>query len=237
MPELAISGLSRATGAGERAAFFDGLNEHAAIATTLELYQSDRLLARAMERSYPPFRRDGGLDFWVWRDELELMASEGMQHVSTTLLLPGQPTKVYKTTGFLVDSGRVEIEHVAETDSLSSTDNDGNLQAHQTDLTTLAELAERARTDGSGEKNEVNINDLRMDALRGLFTVDAAAPRLTACATRQHLAAQGYGSLPLFVYDQKHGSLQPWVPSSDEVHALLQQITSPAVQAHFAASL
>lgn len=201
---------------------FDVLGEPGAIAETLKTFENERLLARAMDR--PMLRREG-LDFYVVDDELELMDQPGgMQHVSTTLLIRGKGTRVYKPFGFLVDAERSEIEHVASTDSGSNVDNEGNLRANQSDLTTLDELAEQIHETNSKEMNEVNVN-FSTDALRGLFATNYALPKLDALVTQFHIQKQGKGTLPLFIYDQDQGALLPWNPDAEEITKLLDMLS------------
>jgi len=97
------------------------------------------------------------LTLMYWIVKMSLMAEEGgMKHVSSTLLVAGERVRVYKPVGFLVDSDRIKVEHVAEQDSSSNTDNQGNLMANKTDITTLTELAEQVRDSHSNDINEVN---------------------------------------------------------------------------------
>lgn len=202
---------------------FDALQAPGAIAETLEIFQAERLLARAMDR--PMIRRDG-MDFGVVDDELGYMAEpEGMKHVSTTLLVPGERVSVYKPFGFLVDAERAEIEHVSEHDSGSNTDNEGNLKTNESDLATLDELAQRIHESSTRDMNEVNAT-LPTDAVRGLFATNYYLPKLDALVTQHHVQRQGKGTLPIFLYDQDRGSLLPWEPSTEEIAKLLDTIGS-----------
>lgn len=211
---------------------FDALGEPGAIAETLETFEGDRLLARAMDR--PMFRREG-LDFGVVDDELGLMTEPGgMRHVSTTLLVPGKGTRVYKPFGLLVDARRAQVEHVADTDSGSNVDNDGNLRANQSDLTTLDELAERIHETNSKEMNEVNVS-FSTGALRGLFATNYALPKLDALITQFHIQKQGKGMLPLFVYDQDQGALLPWEPNAEEITELLDTLSHEHMRKFYSA--
>jgi hypothetical protein len=211
---------------------FNGMGERAEVAETVDLFERDELLARAMEQ--PMFDEADGLEFRVWESEVSQMADGGMNHVSTTLLIPDESTRVYKPSGFLVDSNRVEVEHVAKTDSLSSVDNNGKLQAHASDITTLPELATVARADGRGDMNEVNINGVTPDTIRGIFTTNYPIPGLTALAAQRFLSERGYGQLPVYVYDQKIGDLSPWNPSAQDVQDMLETIPSAWVRSFYA---
>src|SRR5690606_180315 len=133
--------------------------------------------------------------------------------------------RVYKSTGFLVDSSAVDVEHIAKSDSGSGTDGQGNLQANPADFTTLAELADDARAEHTREMNEVNVDNLNPSAVRGLFSVSGpAAPMLTMLAAQRRLEAVGHGTLPLFLYDQEHGGLVAWNPTIEDVHELLEKL-------------
>jgi hypothetical protein len=210
---------------------FDRLQENAAIDATLQMFQDDRLLARAMDG---PLVTADGLDFGVVNEELAQMAGgQGMAHVSTTLLIPGAKTRVYKQFGFLADSDSAVVEHVAEGDSSSHTDNNGNLRAHETSLVSLAELAQVIRDSRTTDMNEVNVT-LRDDALRGLFAADYATPKLDALVTQRHIQELGRGTLPLFIYDVRVGSLRHWAPTLQEVTALLDAVAVAGVRAQYA---
>ncbi len=211
---------------------FDALHESAAVTETLEGFQADRLLARAVDG--PLFRRSG-LDFGVVDEELALMEEEGgMRHVSTTLLVAGENVRVYKPLGFLADSKRTTVEHIADQDSGSGTDNEGNLVAHGPAMKTLPELARQIRANHTRDMNEVNIA-LPSAALRGMFTTNHARPKLDALITRQHIREYAKGELPLFVYD--NGAMKPWDPGLTEIAGLLDAIRVGWVREMYAEGL
>lgn len=217
----------------EQIGAFDALRESSAVAETLEMFQGDRLLARAIDG--PRYSRHG-LEFDVVDSEMKLMENEGgMQHVSSTLLAPNESIRVYKPLGFLVDSERVGIEHVAEGDSLSSVDDDGQLQANNGTVSTLPELAQLIHETHTKDMNEVNIS-LPVGAVRGLFTVDAPRARLDALVTRHHLRQDGKGILPLFIYGRQ-GSLEQWEPTAEETAALLGSVRVEQIRTKYAEAL
>lgn len=205
---------------------FDTLNEPDAIAKTLEVFRTDRLLARAIDGPMVA-RRGGGegqrefyLDFYVVNNELGLMAADrGMKHTSTTLLVAGESVGVYKSFGFLASSDRTEVEHVSDHDSGSNVTND-ILSASESDLETLDELAQRVHETRTRDMNEVNVT-LPINALRGIFANDFPRPKLDALATQRYIQEQGKGLLPLFIYNQEQGSLVPWQPNAEEVRQLV----------------
>lgn len=219
---------------GQEQAGFDKLQEPAALADTLEAFQADRLLARALDG--PSVYRDG-MNFGVVEDELRLMQEdEGMQHVSTTLLVAGEHINVYKPFGFLVDSDYTTIEHVAELDSGSSVDADGSLIANETNLRTVSELAELTHATHTAYMNEVNVT-LPERAVRGLFVTSYSRPKLDALVTRQHIQTLGKGELPLFLYDQKQGALLTWEPSAEEVTELLSTVRTERMREEYTKNL
>lgn len=218
----------------EQTVSFDLLREPDAITETLEVFQRDHLLARAIDA--PMYSRHG-LNFDVIDNEVELMGGKGgMKHVSSTLLIPGEGVRVYKPLGFLVDSERTGIEYVAEGDSLSNVDSGGQLQAINGNVSTLSELAQLIHKTHTKDMNEVNVT-LPTDAVRGLFTIDAPRAKLDALVTRHHLQREGKGVLPVFTYDQDQGSLVQWEPTGEETAALLGSVRTEEIRMKYAEAL
>jgi hypothetical protein len=200
------------------------------------MFEDDKLLARALDG---PIHGRDGFDHWILEDELELMGGEdGMRHVSSTLLVHGEDTGVYKTRGLLLDSGSegVEVEHIAAKDSSSSVDNSGALLAAPADFETLGELAAFAHQTHAKDMNEVNLGTLRDVALRGLFARDNPASRLDALSMQRHVAGLNRGELPMFIYFE--GSLRPWSnPGEEEIGQLIEQLPSASNRARYRAEL
>jgi len=208
---------------------FDALREANAIAETQEIFQGDRLLARAVDA--PMYSRHG-LDFDVIDNEINLMNTDSGIRVSTTLLIPNESIRVYKAFGFLIDSDRTDIEHVAEKDSMSSI-KEGQLRATNGNVSTLPELAQWIHETHTNDMNEVNIT-LPAEAVRGLFTIDAPRAKLDALVTQHHLKREGRGALPLFIYDRDKGSLEHWEPTSEEATELLESVRVEQIRMKYA---
>lgn len=138
----------------------------------ISLFEQGKILARAMEN--PSFHRNyktGGFDydFSVWADEYEEAKKEGLGSLSTTLLVPKESIHTYKSMGFLVNSDRADVRHIAETDSGSSgNEKSGDFHANASDIKSLEELQKIIKNKHSKEMNEVNIN-MRENAYVGLF--------------------------------------------------------------------
>ncbi len=191
------------------------------IAHTEELFKEAKLLARAMDAG--SYTREYTLNFETWDREVDFMEGGEMTYTSSTLLVPDQGTRVYKNHGFLMDSTRSHIRHIAIRDSGSS-GNVGDFRANPSDFDTLPELAAHVRDQQSDEMNEVNA-DFTMTSIRGIYATDYPQAILNAIAAQRHLRERGY-DIPVFVYDQKERSLRLWEPQAADIEATIAKLGS-----------
>lgn len=179
--------------------------------TIEELFNEDKILVRAMDE--PSLRRnDSGLfyDFSVWADEVDIARNDGLTSLSSTLLVPGEKIPTYKNMGFLLNSEKADIIHVADSDSGSSGNiADGSFSVNQTDLKTLSDLAAKTRAEKLRDMNEVNVN-IKEDAIVGLFVnkCPSERPKAMILLAQECYKLQTGKELPIFTYDQVNGNLQ-----------------------------
>ncbi|MBR6231901.1 MAG: hypothetical protein IKQ99_02250 [Alphaproteobacteria bacterium] len=199
---------------------------------TLQLFKEDKLLARAMGNSElsrntnkkPPFFRD----FTIWATEVDLSLHDGLTTASSTLLVAGEKIPTYKSIGFLIDSTKAEIIHVADSDSCSGGDvANGDFRAAKTDLTTLAELADKTRKEKLTNMNEVNIC-IKNDAIVALFANKASSerPKAEILLAQEYYKMQTETELPIFIYDSDKGALTPFEITEDEKKNFLLSMRS-----------
>ena len=138
---------------------------------TLDLFFKEKLLARAIED-------DVSLEYSSLGSagkEIEYLNSkEGLQHASSTLLVPEKPVHVYKIQGLLFSGETSKLEHISSVDSNSAVSNDGELIAsHDPDTTmgSLEELSEAIKTTDiltRSRLNEVNGHFFMFDVGDGI---------------------------------------------------------------------
>lgn len=195
---------------------------------TLEVFQKNRLLARAMSQISFQRLKDGsiGLDYRIWDDELDLLQNEGLKFTSCTLLVPGKPVSTYKAYGFLMDADQSEIVHVSPTDSVSGVGSDG-FRANTSGLANLDELAEVVKSSDVPGMNEVNAHFVKK-SIKALFVNKAFNPniKMDIMAIQKHLQDKGV-DLPTYVYDVEKGDLELWQPSPEEIAQILETEKNP----------
>ena len=139
-----------------------------------------------------------------------MATNEGMYSVSTTLIVPNEKVPTYKAIGYLIDSSKVEVGHLAEMDSGSSGNSkDGTFHANLTEVKTLDELADLIKIKKNKIMNEVNIN-MHEDAYVGLFFNKCNSPRLLAnvILAGKALEIQTGIQFPIYMYDYENGILE-----------------------------
>lgn len=192
-----------------------------------KLFEDDKILARAMDE--PSLRRnDSSLfyDFSIWAEEADIAAKDRLTSLSSTLLVAGERIPTYKNIGFLVDSTKADIIHVADSDSGSMGDViEGNFRANPTDLKSLSDLAARTRMKKLRDMNEVNIN-IKDDAIIGLFVNKCPSdrPKAMILLAQEYYKLQTGKNLPIYSYDQSGGSLQPLEMNDDEKKMFLEKM-------------
>jgi len=212
----------------------EGLESKGNIEETMELFKGNKLLARAME----PARlgADGDFHFEPWDEELKSLGKEGLQYVSTTLLVAGEEVPTYKSYGMLVDSDKAEIAHIAKDDSNSRGSTPEDFSAAETDVKSLEGLADIIKNQTEGRINEVNAH-FRQEAVRGLFvTKESSVGKVEAYMTQLYLMTQGE-DLPLFVYSQKMGELEPADFTSENVEQLLAGVKTEKLRVKYKESI
>lgn len=196
------------------------------------LYDSDRLLVRAMETEdhFQMMEYGRGPRLESYEDEADHMLSKkGLYNTSCTLLVKNEGADkqvgLYKPTGFLFNGGTAEIQHISATDSGSCCDNSGQLIAADdflvASLDALAALTRETDLLTKHRYNEVNAV-FRMDDLEGLFlshtqhheSSPAHRKLRTTMRVIQKLFEKKYGvHLPIVTYDLETGKI---VPLSDD---------------------
>lgn len=177
-----------------------------------QLFQNDKLLVRAMDD--PDLLRLGRIgpkmsrDFTVWAKEVDASLHDGLICASSTLLVANESIPTYKSIGFIINSDQAEIVHVSDMDSGScgSTKN-GDFSACASELSTLAELADKTRKEKLTEMNEVNIN-IKNDAIIGLFFSKSDRPKAQVLLAQEYYKMHTGKELPIFMYDPDKGTLE-----------------------------
>ena len=179
----------------------------------INLFKQGKLLARAMEspnihRNYKT--KDFSYDFSIWADEYEEAKLEGLGSLSTTLLVSGESIPTYKAIGFLLNSDKTDVRHIAEMDSGSSgNEKYGDFRANPSEIQTLSELRDIIKSKHENIMNEVNVN-MKENAYIGLFSNKTA----NQLQISRMLLAQKYYELqtgiilPMYIYDSKIGELE-----------------------------
>jgi len=149
-------------------------------------------------------------DFSVWAEEVDIAKNDRLTSLSSTLLVSGERIPTYKNMGFLLNSEKADIIHVADSDSGSMGNiADGNFFANQTDLKNLSDLVSKTRTEKLRDMNEVNVN-IKDDAIVGLFVnkCPSERPKALILLAQEYYRQQTGKELPIFIYDQSNGDLQ-----------------------------
>lgn len=195
--------------------------------TIEKLFNEDKMLVRAMDE---PFLRQNDnclfYDFSVWAEEVDIARNDRLTSLSSTLLVPGEKIPTYKNMGFLLNSEKADIIHVADSDSGSMGNvADGDFSANQTDLKTLSDLAAKTRTEKLRDMNEVNVN-IKDDAIVGLFVnkCHSERPKAMILLAQEYYKLQTGKELPIFTYDQANGNLQPLKMSKEEKKDFLEKM-------------
>lgn len=173
-------------------------------------------------------RNDSSLfyDFSVWAEEADIAKNDRLTSLSSTLLVPGEKIPTYKNMGFLLNSEKADIIHVADSDSGSMGNvADGDFVANPTDLKTLSDLATKTRTEKLHDMNEVNVN-IKDDAIVGLFVnkCPSERPKAMILLAQEYYKLQTGKELPIFTYDQANGNLQPLEMSKEEKKDFLERM-------------
>lgn len=103
---------------------------------------------------------------------------------------------------------------------------DGTFVANDTDLHSLAELAQRVRSKHSKIMNEVNINIKDGSAVLGLFVNKAMseAPKVHILMAQEYFKMQTGKTLPIYVYDSKGGELTEYNPPKEERESIVTRL-------------
>ncbi len=194
----------------------------------MTLYDNNKLLVRAMDQ--PSILLDMGrkyFDLSSWGYEIDSLMNEGLDSLSTTLIVPNVGVRTYKNVGFLLNSDLTECLHISKTDSSSSGSiRNRDFLAKKEDFTTLEELAKYIKDNDATEMNEVNVN-AKIDAVVGLFInkcqhskflLQAIYP--VKCALKE-LTGVDY---PIYVYDFLNGKLESIELSKEEEDELINSL-------------
>jgi hypothetical protein len=208
----------------------DDQAEHAKKDGAEKLFENGALLVRALDSPRIIKTPEGpGLDYSTIDtefDDLQDQDGNGLHYASSTLLLPGKQIQTYKGFGFMFNGSESELHHLHTEDS-GSNGMDDDSRATESNITSLAELAETIQQDPIPPMNEVNAS-FREANLVGIFAKDAARPtnKLDAWLTRRHLTTEYGIELPLYLYDIEAGAIQQWEPTLEEVRVLTESMSS-----------
>ena len=176
-----------------------------------DLFEQGKILARAMED--PSIYRQSKnnkfyYDFSGVVAEIDEAKTKGKDSASTTLLLPGEDIPTYRAYGFLIDSEKTDLIHIAERDSGSSGETSkGDFHAYAKSLTSLDALSEQILVEGGKHSmNEVNVC-MKDNAYVGVFTnLDKRSIAFGIILQKLNEFQIGK-TLPLYMYEKKHGQL------------------------------
>lgn len=176
-----------------------------------ELYNSGKLLVRAMELPHLKIGTDGKeLDCSTWANEFSMLMNGTLSSASSTLIVPDVGVSTYKNIGFLVNSDLANCFHISKSDSGSSGNiKDGDFFANKADFQTIAELASYIKANNATTMNEVNIC-ASLDSVVGLF--------INKCEKEDYLLKMIYVvktclkqltnvDYPIYSYDKNNGKL------------------------------
>ena len=178
----------------------------------IKIYNENKLLMRAMER--PLLSLNDGRKYYdcsVWADEFGLLMKDGIDSLSTTLVIPNVGVRNYGSIGVLFNSDFVEPIHISKTDSLSSGSiRHGDFEANGKGLETIEELANYIIEDNATEMNEVNINT-KIDSVVGLYINKCQHSNfLLQTLYPVKLMLKHYTGIdyPIYLYDFLNGKLE-----------------------------
>lgn len=177
----------------------------------INLFEQGKILARAMED--PSIYRQSKTnkfycDFSGVIAEIDEAEIKGKDSASTTLLLSGEDIPTYRAYGFLINSEKADLIHIAERDSGSSGETaKGDFHAYAESLTTLDELTEQIRSEGGKHSmNEVNVC-MKDNAYVGVFANPDKRSIAFAIIMQKLNEIQKAKTLPLYMYEKKQGQL------------------------------
>lgn len=191
-----------------------------------KLFETGTLLVRALDSPRIVKTPEGpGFDYDVIDNELEYLQDEegdGLSYASSTLLLPGKRISTYKGFGFMFDGSESELHHLHTQDS-GSNGQGKDFRAAESNITSLAELAEAIKDNPTPPMNEVNAS-FREPNLVGIFANEADKPtnKLDAWFARYHMTERMDKQLPLYIYDTSVGAIQQWEPTLEEIKILIE---------------
>jgi hypothetical protein len=210
-------------------------------ARALEAFMDERLLARVLENARIERGVHGPeLSKTQLEEELEYLEREGLSYASSTLLVPGVGIPLYhvKSAGWLFDGAESEIQHVASSDSGSSGGTAEDFFANQTDFESLSELASFLRAGPQKtDMNEVNAK-FSTKGLLGVVVRKAPSRRtlLEGIITHKYMLQKGY-NIPLFVYDQDKGEIEPLDYNDETVKGCLEELVNEKIRVIYDSAL
>jgi len=197
------------------------------------VYNEGKLLIRAMDGVYLSNDGDGKkYECQTWGNEFATLMNNGMNALSTTLIIPGVGVRTYKNIGFLINSDYAECFHISKSDSLSSGNTiDGSFSANKSSFNTISELAQYISIKRDITMNEVNINT-KIDSVLGLF--------INKCQNIKELIKEVYVvkcilkemtgiDYPIYVYDFVNGKLEQLYLSKEQEDAIIDSLESDKV--------
>lgn len=176
------------------------------------LYSENKLLVRAMDQ--PTLREKKQVKYYecqTWVDEFDSLMKEGLDSLSTTLIIPNIGVMNYKNIGFLVNSDLADCFRINKSDSGSSGSIiKGDFQSNKSDFNKLSELANYIILHNNTTMNEVNVN-IKLEAVVGLFvnkcmTFDRLLKKLYVVKKMlENITGIDY---PIYSYDSLYGKIE-----------------------------
>ena len=192
------------------------------------VYNEGKLLARAMDGVYISNGNDGKIyECQTWGNEFASLMNNGMDSLSTTLIIPNVGVRTYKNIGFLINSDYANCFHISKSDSLSSGNTiDGDFSANKSSFDTVSELAQYISANNYTTMNEVNVN-AKIDSVLGLF--------INKCRNINHLIKEVYVikymlkemtgiDYPIYVYDFVNGKLEKLDLSLEQEDSIINSL-------------
>lgn len=197
------------------------------------IYNEGKLLMRAMDQPGVTVGQNGKFyECESWVNEFDFLMNDGLNSLSTTLIVPGVGVKNYKNIGFLINSDMADCFHIAKSDSGSCGSMiEGDFMANKSDFDRVIELANYIKQTNATVMNEVNVN-IKIDAVVGLF--------INKCTISDKLLKKIYVvkkmlenvvgiDYPIYLYDWDIGKLDRIDLTKEQEEELISGLASKTI--------
>ena len=199
----------------------------------IKLYNEGKLLERAMDQ--PNVRLDQNGKYYecdTWVNEFYSLIHDGLNSLSTTLVVPDVGVKNYKNIGFLINADLADCFHIAKSDSGScGRVIDSNFMANKKDFNTINELANYISQTKDTIMNEVNAN-VKLEGVVGLFINKCTISNilLKKIYVIKKLLENMVGiEYPIYIYDWNIGKLDLVELSKEQEEELISNLESDRI--------